>query len=534
MMDHYDVIIIGTGAGGGTLAHRLAPTGKRILLLERGGYLPARARELGQPRGVPQGALPQRRGVDRQGRQAVPARTSSTSSAATRSSTARSSSGCASATSARSATTAASRRRGRSPTTTSSPTTPRPSGSTSSTASAARTRPSRRRSGPFPYPAVSHEPRIQQLHDDFARPAITRSTCPVGVDLDESDPEGGRCVRCDRFDGFPCLTDGKADAHVCCVRPGARARRTSRCARTPACSAWRPTPAGARSPRSSSTAAAREERYSADVVVVSCGAVNSAALLLRSAVGPPPARAGQLLRRGRPPLHGAHQLGRDRDLAGAEHDQLPEDARRQRLLLGRRGLRLPARAHPDARQDRQRTSCAPARPWFAPGLALDYIAKHAIDFWLTTEDLPHPDNRVTVDRSGQHPRRQGRPQHRAPQAPAGQAQGPARPPRLPRDADPELVGPRPAHPARRRRAPVRHGALRQRPGHVGARRRLQGPRPRQPVRRRHELLPLVQRGEPGADGDGERAARRRPPASSGSDATRRRADAARRWRHEGR
>src|SRR5438034_9524215 len=36
---HYDVIIIGTGAGGGTLAHRLAPTGKRILLLERGGYL---------------------------------------------------------------------------------------------------------------------------------------------------------------------------------------------------------------------------------------------------------------------------------------------------------------------------------------------------------------------------------------------------------------------------------------------------------------------------------------------------------------
>ena len=37
---HYDVIIIGTGAGGGTLAHRLAPTGKQVLLLERGGYLP--------------------------------------------------------------------------------------------------------------------------------------------------------------------------------------------------------------------------------------------------------------------------------------------------------------------------------------------------------------------------------------------------------------------------------------------------------------------------------------------------------------
>ena len=39
-------------------------------------------------------------------------------------------------------------------------------------------------------------------------------------------------------------------------------------------------------------------------------------------------------------------------------------------------------------------------PWFAPNLALDYLAKHAIDFWLTSEDLPHPDNRVTVDRDG--------------------------------------------------------------------------------------------------------------------------------------
>jgi choline dehydrogenase-like flavoprotein len=37
---HYDVIIIGTGAGGGTLAHRLATSGKQVLLLERGGYLP--------------------------------------------------------------------------------------------------------------------------------------------------------------------------------------------------------------------------------------------------------------------------------------------------------------------------------------------------------------------------------------------------------------------------------------------------------------------------------------------------------------
>ena len=39
--NHFDIIIIGTGAGGGTLAYRLAPSGKKILLLERGNYLPS-------------------------------------------------------------------------------------------------------------------------------------------------------------------------------------------------------------------------------------------------------------------------------------------------------------------------------------------------------------------------------------------------------------------------------------------------------------------------------------------------------------
>ena len=38
--DHYDIIVVGTGAGGGTLAHTVAASGRRVLLLERGDFLP--------------------------------------------------------------------------------------------------------------------------------------------------------------------------------------------------------------------------------------------------------------------------------------------------------------------------------------------------------------------------------------------------------------------------------------------------------------------------------------------------------------
>ena len=284
---------------------------------------------------------------------------------------------------------------------------------------------------------------------------------PVGVDLDESDPEGGRCVRCDRFDGFPCLTDGKADAHVLLRAPGGQARERHPAHATRASCAWRPTPADARSPRSSSTAAGDEERYSADVVVVSCGAVNSAALLLRSASDRHPrglANSSDVVGRHYMAHINSGVIAISQD---AQPHALSEDARGQRLLLGRRRLRLPARAHPDARQERQEH---PARRR-AVVRSGDGAGLHgqARDRLLADHGGPAAP-RQPRDRRPQRadPPGQGRAQHRAPSPPAGQAQGAARPAGLPRDVHPELVGPRPAHPARRRRAPVRHRALRQR------------------------------------------------------------------------
>ena len=122
-------------------------------------------------------------------------------------------------TSASCSTTTGSRRRGRSPTTSSSRTTRRPSSSTRCTARAARTRPSRPSSAPYPFPAVSHEPRIQQLSDDLEAAGYHPFHAPCGIRLNESNLPYSACVRCKNCDGFPCAVHGKSDAEVLGVRP---------------------------------------------------------------------------------------------------------------------------------------------------------------------------------------------------------------------------------------------------------------------------------------------------------------------------
>jgi choline dehydrogenase-like flavoprotein len=254
------------------------------------------------------------------------------------------------------------------------------------------------RSGEFPHPAVSHEPRIQQLHDDFERTGHHPFHLPVGVDLNESDPEAGRCVRCDRFDGFPCLADGKADAHVLCVRPAIQHKNVT--LRTNARVQRLETDGGGRSVTEVVVdRRGAEERYSADVVVVACGAVNSAALLLRSASEQHP----------RGLANGSDQVGRNYmahiNSGVIAISQTPNETKFQKTLgvndyyWGAADSDLPL-GHIQMLAKSDRDILRAGAPWFAPGLALDYMAKHAIDFWLTSEDLPHPDNRVTVDRAG--------------------------------------------------------------------------------------------------------------------------------------
>src|SRR5215831_13614735 len=217
----YDVIIIGTGAGGGTLAHRLAPSGKRILLLERGGYLPREpenwdSREVfGKNRYLSGEVWYDKDGEPFEPHQQyfVGGNTKFFGAILFRL-----------------------RERdfeevqhygGISPAWPISYADLEPYYAQAEElylvhGQAGEDPFEAPRSGPFPHPAVSHEPRVQQLNDDLLREGLHPFHLPIGIDLNESDPEQGRCVRCAKFDGFPCLTDGKADAHVRCVRPAIR------------------------------------------------------------------------------------------------------------------------------------------------------------------------------------------------------------------------------------------------------------------------------------------------------------------------
>ena len=138
-------------------------------------------------------------------------------------------------------------------------------------------------SAPYPHPAVSHEPRIQQLHDDLAAAGYHPFHAPCGILLDEANMPYSTCIRCATCDGFPCLVHAKSDAEVLGVRPALEHANVTLLTNTQGRQARRRTTPARPSPRWSSSATAARSGSPATIVVVACGAANTARLLLQSA-----------------------------------------------------------------------------------------------------------------------------------------------------------------------------------------------------------------------------------------------------------
>lgn len=253
-------------------------------------------------------------------------------------------------------------------------------------------------SADYPFPPVRHEPRIQEIADAFARMGLAPFPLPVGVDRDEEVPESRPCVKCATCDGFPCFVDAKSDAQVCCVDPAVRTGRVRLLTRTRVTRLFTNS-AGTEVTAVEAEVNGRRERFHADIVVVSCGAINSAALLLASANDSHP----------RGLANGSGLVGRN--YMAHLKSGLVAISRKRNLTRFQKTLALadfyfgaPDSEYPlglvqmlGKLTDEMLRADAPR---FVPGAVLRFVAERSVDWWLTSEDLPDPDNRVTLRPDG--------------------------------------------------------------------------------------------------------------------------------------
>ena len=244
------------------------------------------------------------------------------------------------------------------------------------------------------------------------------------------------------------------------------------------------------------------ETYSAGLVVVSAGAINSAALLLRSAND----RHPRGLANGSDVV-GRHYMGHINSVLMAL-SKCPNPTVFQKTLalndfyFGSEEWEYPM-GHISFVGKLDGPTLKAGAPAIAPGWTLDLMARHSLDFWLTSEDLPDPENRVSLDGHGNivlaytpnneegHRRLieklKGLMKQQTKCGVHGHEchEGAVRPQPLPGTA----------HPPRRGGAPERHHSIRPRPQDLGARHALPRPRGRQSLCGGRQLLPLERRGE---------------------------------------
>ncbi len=393
LADHYDVIIIGTGAGGGTMAHALAPTGAKILLIERGDFVPQE-----EANWDPEAVWKHLRyrateqWLDSDGRAFLPYMHY----------------GVGGNSKYWGAVLYRLRREdflqlehidGLSPAWPISYDTLAPYYdraerlySVHGQAGVDPTDPVRE---PFPHLPVPHAPRIGELVDALRRQGLHPSPLPLGL-RDPGAPGG--CLLCNTCNSFPCRILAKSEADACCVRPALTHDNVTLATRTMA----RRLVTNAAGTRVEGVDVERDgvsSRVRAPLVVVSCGAVQSAALLLRSASDKHPTGLGNssgLVGR-RYMAHLATML------QGFDPRRINDTVFQKTVAINDFYFGSPASPYPLGHiQSQGRTHGVMAQtvvPWL-PLWAYDAWVARGVDWLVMSEDLPRLDNRVTIEADG--------------------------------------------------------------------------------------------------------------------------------------
>ena len=273
-------------------------------------------------------------------------------------------------------------------------------------------------SKPYPFPAFANEPRMQTIEDDVRKLGVNTFPIPLGLKRDEADPLASKCIRCDTCDGYPCLVHAKSDSDINCVRAilhlptvtlmtNSRVTRLLTNATGSAVSAAEVIHTGPGTPYGKAPAPSQTTSptatggkpviYTADLFCVCAGAVNSAVILLASANDKHPNGLANT----------SDQVGRNfmyhqADALLALGTARNEDAYTKTWGTNDFYLQDPDPSYPFPLGQVQPVGSFHYEmmkgdaPPFTPGFVLETMKHHAVPWWLTTEDLPDPNNRVTL------------------------------------------------------------------------------------------------------------------------------------------
>ncbi|MCY7367091.1 MAG: GMC family oxidoreductase [Chamaesiphon sp.] len=394
MTEHYDIIIIGTGAGGGTLVHRLAPSGKKILILERGTFLP-REKANWNPTEVMTAGRYYNAGTwqDKEAKELKPAtgywvggNTKFFGGTLFRAREREfdtvihkggiSPEWCLKYVDFEPYYTQAEQlyhvhgKRGLDPI---EPWT----------------------TEEYSFPPISHEPRIQAVSDDLTAQGLHPFYLPMAIKLNEAQQFLSECIRCETCDGHPCLVHAKADAEVITVLQAIKHPNVTLL--TEAKVQRLHTSASGREITGVETSVAGETKlFRGDIVVVACGAINSAALLLRSTNDQHPQGLA----------NSSGQVGRNfmkHNCGVVVETTAKENPTVFQKTLGVNDFYWGEPDFPYPMGQIQ-LSGKVNREMFENGVPLQVdagispaqVASHSVDWWLMGEDLPDPNNRVSL------------------------------------------------------------------------------------------------------------------------------------------
>ncbi len=399
MSNHYDIIIIGTGSGGSTMAYKLASSGKRILILERGGFIPKEKENWDAHEVVTVGRYrPNDVWLDENDKPFKPFIHYNVGGNSKMY-------GAALFRFRESDFEQVQHYGGTSPEWPLKYDAYEPYYTTAERLYSAHgkrgvdpTEPWA--SSEYPLPPLPYEPLIQELNENLVQLGLQPFPLPMGIKLPQDYTQTEAPVMLENFDGFPDPTDSKADSQVVALRPALKHKNVTLL--THAYVEKLITDAsGKRVSKVIADVKGEKIIFDADIVIVACGAVNSATLFLRSANDKHPNglanSSGQVGRNLMLHHNGClvaflkdkindcvfqKSLGIADFYNGADDSKFP---------LGE--IQLMGRNDPDTIL------------WLAekiyPGKPYEELKKMTLDFWLTSEDLPSPDNRVTLTKDGQ-------------------------------------------------------------------------------------------------------------------------------------